>query len=200
MRTVVILLFDEVEILDATGPFEVFSVADRLRSRETLDGRSCFRACTVAQSRAVKARHGLNVVPDKLLSECETCDVLIVPGGVVDAARESSDLLEWVRRMADRSERVASVCTGSFILAEAGLLDRKRATTHWEDIEEFRRTFPRVQVITDVRWTEDGNIWTSAGISSGLDMSLQLVAGFEGMTLAQRTARQMEYAWNRNGQ
>jgi len=197
MRSVAILLFDEVEILDATGPFEVFSVASRLQARKAPGGPLPFRVCTIASAPVVQARHGLKLVPERQLSECDACDVLIVPGGVVAEVRRDGAVLEWVKRLATHCERVASVCTGSFILAEVGLLDGKRATTHWEDVEAFRRAFPAVRVVTDTRWTEDGSFWTSAGISSGIDMSLQLVATLEGMELAQRTARQMEYQWNR---
>jgi transcriptional regulator GlxA family with amidase domain len=195
MRTVVILLFDEVEILDATGPFEVFSVASRLHAREAPQDPPLLRVCTVASSSVVTARHGLQLLPNRLLGDCEEGDILIIPGGVVDAVRKDVVVLDWVRRMAQRCELVCSVCTGSFILAQAGLLEGRRATTHWEDVAALREAFPSVHVVNDARWTQDGNLWTSAGISSGIDMSLRLIAHLESLALANRTARQMEYEW-----
>jgi transcriptional regulator GlxA family with amidase domain len=98
-------------------------------------------------------------------------------------------------RTAAGCELVASVCNGSFLLAQAGLLEGLPATTHWQDLEELQDTFPAVHVVPSVRWTESGKIWTSAGIAAGIDMSLAIVARLAGMSLAQRTARQMDYRW-----
>jgi len=122
-------------------------------------------------------------------------DVLVVPGGIVSTECENSRLIEWIARAAMGCEIGASVCTGAFLLGRAGLLDGRRATTHWEDIDDLRKAHPAVHVIDQVRWIEDGKLWTSAGISAGIDMSLALVAHLAGVELARLTARQMDYRW-----
>lgn len=99
---------------------------------------------------------------------------------------------------AARAELTASVCTGAFLLGKAGLLDGKRATTHWEDVADLRAMFPQVRVIEGARWVDEGSVVTSAGISAGLDMSLHVVARLAGSELAARTARQMQYEWRGN--
>ncbi len=172
----------------------MFSVASRLSQRES--ARSSFETITIAESPRVRARHGLEFVASHASREVQAVDVLLVPGGLIDAAMANERLLAWIASHASRCELLASVCNGAFMLAELGLLDAKIATTHWEDMEEFRRRFPAVR-LTSQRWTEDGDVWTSAGISSGIDMCLQIVAKLEGPALALRTARQMEYRWNR---
>jgi transcriptional regulator GlxA family with amidase domain len=119
-------------------------------------------------------------------------DVLIVPGGVVDAELLDESLLDWVRASAKTATIVASVCTGSFILAKAGLLNGKSATTHWEDVEDLRAAFPNVTVRDGLRWVDEGSVVSSAGIAAGIDMSLHLVARLSGVELAHATARQMD--------
>jgi transcriptional regulator GlxA family with amidase domain len=122
-------------------------------------------------------------------------DLFIVPGGVVTAELKRDAIIEWIARTASRTTITASVCTGAFLLARAGLLRGKTITTHWEDIDDFRSMFPDIPVRGDQRWVDEGTIVTSAGISAGLDMSLHLVARLEGDELAVRTARQMDYDW-----
>lgn len=195
MRRIGILLFDGVEVLDATGPFEVFSVAARLALRESADAP--FKVITVADPLRVRARHGLELVASHATHAIQSLDVLVVPGGVIDAPMADGPLLGWIGRHAEHCEIVASVCTGAFLLAVLGLLNAKAATTHWEDMDEFRDRFPAVR-LTNARWTEDHGIWTSAGISAGIDMCLQIVSTLEGEALALRTARQMEYRWERS--
>ena len=124
-------------------------------------------------------------------------DVFIVPGGVVTAELERPDIIDWIARTAAKGLITASVCTGAFLLAKAGLLRGKTITTHWEDIVDFRAMFPDIPIRDDTRWVDTGEIVTSAGISAGLDMSLHLVARLEGEELAVRTARQMDYNWQR---
>src|SRR4029078_1084557 len=119
-------------------------------------------------------------------------DLLLIPGGVVTEEIRNDAVIRWIAENAARAQIVASVCTGAFLLAKAGLLDGKRATTHWEDIADLKSMFPKVQVQKDVRWVEEGNILTSAGISAGIDMSLHLVSRLEGLKLAEDTARQMD--------
>jgi len=106
-------------------------------------------------------------------------DVLIIPGGVVSAELDSPIVLEWIAATALQTEITASVCTGAFLLAKAGLLDTKSATTHWEDIDDLKTMFPAVTVRSGVRWIDEGRVVTSAGISAGIDMSLHLVDIFQ---------------------
>ncbi|MGH6640357.1 MAG: DJ-1/PfpI family protein [Polaromonas sp.] len=153
---------------------------------------------TVARTRhAIRARAGLQVLPDADFSTCEPADILIVPGGVVDAAMQSTDTLALIARLSANAQITASVCTGSFLLAASGVLTTERVTTHWEDMDDLRQRFPLLEVCEQVRWVDHGRLLTSAGISAGMDMSLHLVARLGGEDLAVRTARQMDYAWNR---
>lgn len=194
MRRIGIYLFDEVEVLDFAGPFEVFSVASRLAVRN--NALASFEVVTIGTTgSAVTTRGGLSVQPSVSLADADSLDVLIVPGGVMDREVESATLLAWVRRCAETCEVVASICTGAFVLAAAGLLDDRNVTTHWEDVLDLRAFAPRAKVLEDVRWVDEGSTVTAAGISAGIDMSLHLVARFEGLDFARATARQMDYVW-----
>lgn len=200
---VAILVFDDVEVLDFAGPYEVFTTAQRVAQRLASDPAKradCgFAVQAVARSmQSVRARAGLQVMPDSDFASCPAVDVLIVPGGVVDAAMQCPDTLTWIARMAATARITASVCTGSFLLAASGVVDTQRVTTHWEDAADLQQRFARLQVCESVRWVDTGRIVTSAGISAGMDMSLHLVARLGGENLALRTARQMDYTWNRN--
>ena len=143
------------------------------------------------------ARYGLRLYPDFGFKECPPFHVAIVPGGLVDDARSCRHVRGWIEEAAARCEIVASVCNGAFLLAEAGVLDGRRATTHWEDAEDLRESFPKVELLNAV-WCDEGDIVTSAGISAGIDMSLHLVGRLVGEDLARRTALQMAYDWRRS--
>jgi transcriptional regulator GlxA family with amidase domain len=198
-RNVGIYIFDEIEVLDLGGPFEVFSTASRMKARLNPGAAKPFNVFTVADKmRTVRARGGLLVQPGFDITNHPAIDVFIVPGGVVTAELKRDAIIEWIARTAARSSLTASVCTGAFLLAKAGLLHGHTITTHWEDIADFRSMFPDIPVRDDTRWVDAGEIVTSAGISAGLDMSLHLVARLEGEELAVRTARQMDYDWQRS--
>ncbi len=122
----------------------------------------------------------------------------IVPGGVVAAEMNKKNVLSWISATSERADITASVCTGAFLLAQAGLLDGMEVTTHWEDIEELRLSFPELSVKENTRWVDNGHIITSAGVSAGIDMSLHLVSRLAGKEHAVKTARQMEYDWHGN--
>ncbi len=188
-RTVAILLFDEVEVLDFAGPFEVFAVTDELA------GYRLFRVVTVAQEkRAIRARNGLGVNPDHSFADCPPPDILVVPGGNGSKALlKIPAVLAWVRASADAAEVVASVCTGARLLAKTGLLDGLRATTHHENFAELRELAPRATIVEDERFVDTGRILTAGGISAGIDLSLHLVARLHGSATAQKTATYMEY-------
>jgi len=200
---VALLAFDDVEALDLAGPYEVFTTAVRMAARLTPGAVAPFAVhCVARTSQAVRARAGLRVWPDAGFADAAQPDVLIVPGGVVDAARRCPDTLAWIARAASGARMTASVCTGAFLLVDAGVLTSGEATTHWEDIAELRAQCPHLQVREGVRWVAQpgGRLYTSAGISAGIDLSLHLVERLAGRALALRTARQMDYAWTDNPQ
>lgn len=195
-RHVAIYLFDDVEVLDFAGPYEVFTTASRVAQRQRPDAPPPFSVSAVASHDSpVRARTGLSVSPDARFGGYPPVDVLIVPGGVVDGELARPEVISWIAETAATAELTASVCTGAFLLATAGLLDGRRVTTHWEDIPDLRRRFSALTVLENTPWVDEGRIVTSAGISAGIDMSLHLVERLAGRTLAEATARQMEYRW-----
>lgn len=191
-----ILVFDEVEVLDLGGPFEVFSVASRVAPRYLGFAGPPFQVFMVARSlEPVAARGGFQVVPRYTMESHPAIDVLIVPGGVVTQPFEHAQTIAWIARQSTQARLTASVCTGAFLLAKAGLLEGKTATTHWEDADDLQTQFPTLFVKRQVSWVDEGRVVTSAGISAGIDMSLHLVERLTGRELAEATARQMEYRW-----
>lgn len=194
---IAVYIFPEVEVLDFAGPFEVFTTASRVHRRLYPQQAAPFHTFTVARSPdPVRARAGLRVLPDYTIGECPQPDVLLVPGGVVDAELEDEALIAWVAGSSRAAALTASVCTGAFVLAKAGLLDGRSATTHWEDQADLQAAFPAVAVRGGVRWVDEGAIVTSAGIAAGIDMSLHLVARLVGADLARLTARQLELPYD----
>jgi transcriptional regulator GlxA family with amidase domain len=138
-------------------------------------------------------------LPDCGLTPGAGIDVLIVPGGDVSQVIERCEVIAWIRDQAHSVSILASVCTGAFLLAKAGLPDGLVVTTHWEDQHDLQAQFPALSLRADVSWVDCGKIVTSGGISAGIDMSLHLVERLAGRQLALATARQMEYRWNENG-
>ncbi|MEJ8854137.1 DJ-1/PfpI family protein [Variovorax robiniae] len=203
MFKVLILAFDGVEALDFAGPFEVFTTATRMHQRLHPGSAPLFLVAAVADlaeaRQAVAARAGLRLLPDHTLADSPQADVLIVPGGVVDAPMASATTLAWIARQAGTARITASVCTGAFLLAAAGVVGGgDLVTTHWEDVAELRERFPALRVQEGPRWVGNGRVVTSAGISAGIDMSLHLVERLAGRALAERTARQMDFEWTQN--
>ncbi len=195
-RRVGLYLFPSVEVLDFAGPYEVFTAASRVYSREHPDGVVPFEVVTLAETLIpVKARAGLVVTPDYTLQDHPPLDVLLVPGGVVTDELNKPHLIDWLIRTDAHTELTASVCTGAFLLAEAGLLDGKKATTHWEDVADLRRDFPQIKVQENVRWVDEGKHITSGGVAAGIDMSLHIVRRLAGESLAVKTARQIDVPW-----
>jgi len=193
-----IYLFNQVEVLDFAGPFEVFSTASRVKLRLDQDADEPFRVFTISETgQNIHARGGLEVKPNYHFNNHPNINLLIIPGGVVTEEINKEDVIEWIINKSTMPGIVASVCTGAFLLAKAGLLSCKSATTHWEDITDFKSMFPDLNVIENKRWIDEGQIVTSAGISAGIDMSLHLVSRFEGDDLAVKTAKQMEFDWTK---
>jgi transcriptional regulator GlxA family with amidase domain len=194
-----LLLFDDVEVLDACGPFEVFCVATRVAQRDRPEQPKPFEVVTLSAeaTTTVRARGGLTLVADRLLAHAPAVDVALVPGGVTARIEAAPVVLAWIRGAATSAQVVASVCTGAFPLALAGLLDGRTATTHWEDQAELQARFPAVTVVNTVRYLDHGPVATSAGVSAGIDLALHLVARLADDQLAEATARQMDYPWTR---
>lgn len=194
--TVGIYLFDNVEVLDFAGPFEVFSTASRVALRLAPKQPPPFEVFTIgAGPRPITARAGLTVLPRFDIANHPPTDILIIPGGVVTAEMQREEIITWLARTSAGAQITTSVCTGAFLLARAGLLRGQTATTHWEDAPDLQRMFPDITVRPGTRWIDTGPVITAAGISAGIDMCLHLVARLHGRELAQKTARQMEYDW-----
>jgi transcriptional regulator GlxA family with amidase domain len=194
-RIVSIFVFDDVEVLDFAGPFEVFGVA-RTPTDEPL-----FTVQTVAQTAGeVRARNGLLVTPSHSFASAPAADLVVIPGGFgTRPLMHRPEVLGWIRKSAAKAEIIASVCTGSLLLAKAGLLAGQAATTHHSRLEALREVDPTITVRAGARFVDGGRIATAAGISAGLDLSLHLVARLHGAETARRTAAYMEYPWTDDG-
>ncbi len=190
-RNVAILIFDDVEVLDFAGPFEVFSVAGRGQEPRP------FNVYTVAKEAGpVTTRGGLSVNPRYTVVDCPPPDILIVPGGYgTRRAAQDKALTDWIASAARQAELTLSVCTGSGVLGRAGLLDGLAATTHHTAFDFLRETAPGARIVDDRRFVDNGTVITSAGISAGIDMALYVVARLLGRETAAEAARYMEYDW-----
>ena len=187
-----VYLYAQAAVLDFSGPFEVFSVANRLANLG-------WNIWLVAEEKSlIEARGVFQVKPHYSIQNVPELDVLIVVGGVHSEELRKTEVINWIRKTTEKTQITASVCTGAFLLAEAGLLDGLEVTTHWKNILDLQRNYPNLQVRKGIRWIEQGKLFTAAWISAGIEMSLELVARLAGAELAERTARQMEYAWNHN--
>ena len=195
-KRVGIVVFPDVEVLDFCGPFEVFSVT-RLNEQARREEPSPFEVLLVAeQAGTIITTGGMKVTPDHTLEACPPLDILVVPGGWGTRAEiKNPRLLAWIKDRAKQVETLTSVCTGSMLLGQAGLLDGRHATTHWRSLQWMRESFPSVTVEEKLHVVEDGNVLTSAGISAGIDMALRVVARYFGETVARNTARNMEYRY-----
>ncbi len=195
LRKVGICIFDEVEVLDFCGPFEVFSSARP--PGQTEDDSRLFDVLTIAQeSRLITCHAGLRVQPHHTIDDHPPLDILVVPGGQGTRRERGNDgLLNWIAEQNRRTEITTSVCTGAFLLAERGILDGLPATTHWASIDWMREQYPAVDMRDDVRVVDTSRVVTSAGISAGIDMALHVVARLHGAETARLTARRMEYDW-----
>jgi transcriptional regulator GlxA family with amidase domain len=185
-RDVAILVYEGVELLDFSGPGEVFSAA---RGK---DGRA-FRVFTVAATKSpITSQHFVTVTPEFSFADCPAPEIVVVPGGNVpsDAAH-----VEWLRALAPKSELVMSVCNGALLAAAAGLLDGLEATTHHGSLEGLATEYPKTRVYTNRRFVDSGRVMTCAGVSAGIDGALHVVERLHGAEAARSTARYMEYEW-----
>ncbi|MGP2655566.1 DJ-1/PfpI family protein [Malaciobacter sp. WC5094] len=189
-----IYIYENAEVLDFSGPFEVFSTASRF-----LKNKDKFNVFLVSEeNKAIQARGGFSVYPKYSFADCPTLDVLIVVGGVHQKELKKQNVISWIKHQSENAQYTASVCTGAFLLAKAKVIKKQKVTTHWEDIKDLRKQFPKLEVIENVRWVEQKNIITSAGISAGIDMSLYLVSKIKNKKLAYKTAKQMDFDWKEN--
>lgn len=184
-----IYIYDNAEVLDFSGPFEVFSTANRLSGNH-------WNVILISETGSlVTARGNFLIQPHFSISKHPEIDVLVVAGGVHTEEVKKENVINWVSKISESAKFVTSVCTGCFLLAEAGLLNGLSATTHWEDIPDLKSPHPLLNVLKNQRWVHNGKYVTSGGISAGIDMSLFLVSEFASVDLAQKTAKQMEYRW-----
>lgn len=196
-----ILIFDDVEILDVAGPFEVFAVT-RLNDEQRLQQSSPFKVYLISETnKQITAIGGLRLTPDVTISECPELDLLVIPGGW-GTRKESKNkiLVKWIGNQFTNNRLIASVCTGSSLLGKAGLLDGRDATTHWRAFDFLQESAPKARILKNVRFTLTEPIFTSAGVSAGIDLALRIVSHVFGTEVGQATARQMEYPYPNSDQ
>jgi transcriptional regulator GlxA family with amidase domain len=198
MRNLAIYIFDEVEVLDFAGPFEVFSVCG-----QNTGGSAPFNVYTIAEKSMVTARNNLIITPNFLLTNCPKPDLFVIPGGggykadgtPFGSRREMDNptILNWIVDQNKTAELVLSVCTGSLILAKAGLLNGLSATTHHGAVNQMHEIAPHTKLLPEERWVDNGRIILSAGVSAGIDMSLYVISKLLGKKQADETAHYMQY-------
>ncbi len=188
-RTIGALVYDKFELLDYFGPMEMFGVLP-----------DHFRIHVVAQTPgSVASTQGPRVVVDQSFEQAEGFDLLWVPGGVGTRQQvENETTLEWLRAQSDTAQYVASVCTGSGLLAAAGLLDGRRATSNKMSFRWAESQSDKVTWLPKARWVEDGKFWTSGGVAAGIDMALAMISNIVGEEIAERVADGTEYDWHRD--
>ncbi len=188
-----VLIFPDFQLMDAAGPISVFEIASRYAK-----ARLPIRAIA-AKPGTVRSSSGVEMVAHKFGSPSALTTLIVAGGDGVEAAARDKCTMRFVQAVGKRGARVGSVCSGTFVLAEAGLLDGKRATTHWQRTRQFLATYPQVKLEPDQIFVRDQNIWSSAGITAGIDLALAMVAEDYGDTVVERTARQLVLYHRRSG-
>jgi transcriptional regulator GlxA family with amidase domain len=190
-RTVAIVIYDAVEILDFAGPTQVFAAAGNGK-----DDQSAFKVFTVGKANAPLMSHGvLKIVPEYSFENAPLPDILVLPGGNSDVVIQDKKAMDWIARATAKSEITMSVCTGAFILGKLGLLKGKTVTTWYGAVERLRKAVPDATVQDGRRFVDSGRIITTAGVSAGIDGALHVVARLHGRGAADDTARYLEYRW-----
>jgi transcriptional regulator GlxA family with amidase domain len=188
-----VLIFPDFQLMDAAGPISVFEIASRY-AKSNVPIRT-----VAAKPGPVPSTSGVEMLAHKFGSPGAITTLIVAGGEGVEAAARDKCTMRFVQAVAKRGVRVASVCSGTFVLAEAGLLDGKRATTHWQRTRQFLATYPQVKLEPDQIFVRDGNIWSSAGITAGIDLALAMVAEDYGDAIVERTARQLVLYHRRSG-
>lgn len=194
-RNVAIMLFENVEVLDFAGPFEVFHVTAKFNEPTP------FNVYTIAEAPGpISARGGLSVNPHYTLADAPQADILLIPGGRgTRALLVKPEIITWVQDQAQQVELLLSVCTGSLVLGKAGLLEGLRATTHHTTFDDLQALAPTATIDRQARYVDNGRIITSGGISAGIDMALYVAARLLGPDAIQPTLKEMEYRWQPEG-
>jgi transcriptional regulator GlxA family with amidase domain len=190
-----ILIFDQVELLDVAGPFEVFSVT-RLNEKDKVRS-SPFKVLLISEKPdQISTIGGLRLTPDVYFDNCPKLDLLIVPGGWGTRKEVNNlNLVNWIENKSSQVKITASICTGSSLLGKAGLLDGRESTTHFQAFDFLRQSAPNTKIREDVLFTLTEPVFTSAGVSAGIDLSLCIVSHFFGSEVGRATARHMEYPY-----
>lgn len=189
MKNIGILIFNDIELLDFAGPYEVFSVTDELN-----DYTLCKTFTVEENSKTIRSVNGLKVIPDYSFSDCPDIDILIIPGGAgTKQLLNNESVLDWILQKSKLSEITFSVCSGSRLLGKTGLLDNREYITHHEVIEDMAAIAPAAILSENRRFVDNGKLLTSAGISAGIDLSLYLVEKIFGKQVMEKTKRYMEY-------
>ncbi|MBI9083278.1 MAG: GlxA family transcriptional regulator [Desulfobacterales bacterium] len=194
------ILFPGALGLDITGPLEVFSSATNLLRKKSGGDTGYRTRCVATTPGPVRLSSGLEIVADAGFDDAPSCQTLVVPGGMgTENAVKDPAFIDRIREKARQADRIVSVCTGAFILAAAGILDGRQATTHWIATDNLTKFFPRVKVVPDAIFTRDGNIYTSAGVTAGIDLALALVEADFGASLALEVSRRLVVYFRRPG-
>ena len=192
-KTVAIVVHHGVEMLDFAGPAEVFSSA-----RAPGGGRYCRVFLVAPKKEPLKVQNTAGkIVPEYSIADCPEPDIVVVPGGATQVLTGDPEFMAWIGKVAPEADVMMSVCTGAFVLAKAGLLDGKQATTHHSALAALRRDYPAVEVLEDVRYADNGSVITAGGVAAGIDGALRVVERQFGKAAAEATARYMEYPWPR---
>lgn len=186
---VAILVYNGVYVLDFTGPLEVFY------DSYSKEGKHLFNVYTVSEDSSLNAHSGLIIKPDFNINNCPKSDIFIVPGGDLGLLKNQPGLKKWLVNTAKESKTLMSVCTGAFILADAGLLDNLTITTWHGALDNLKKMVPTANVVKGVRYTDNGKVVTTAGVSAGIDGSLFVVSKYYGKEVADATAKYMDYEY-----
>ena len=203
-KRVGILLYDFVDVLDFTGPAEVLSLTTKNKVEEALTlykkellPTKPFEVFTISETgQQIKTHSGIKVVPDFSFDNCPDLDILIIPGGplrAVQTVNKNKNIQEWIIKRKN-CEYICSVCTGAYILGQTGLLNGRKATTHHLALKNLQEKYPEIQVVLGSKVIHDGNLITSGGVSSGINMALYLVEQIMGQSIAKRTAKTIEFS------
>lgn len=188
VRNVAIVLFDGAELLDFAGPGEVFAAA------QTVDGQNAFNVYTVAATtKPIISQGFMTITPEYSFETAPKADIVVFPGGNTGNFLKNKTAMSWAKATTSNAEIAMSVCTGAFVLADAGLLDGRKATTHWTSVNRLKKQLPNATILENVRYVDNGQIVTTAGVSAGIDGALHIVKRLFGAAAAELTAKHMEY-------